>query len=220
MTYKTSPSMPDLQLPSADLQLTYLMCSRFCHDMAAPLGAIAIGLDMLEEADLADTTCEDSPQKILKYSVQSAMHKLELIRCLCGYGTRLDRPTLSEVRQVIDKCADPTKYTINWPTAQNDVYEQVVGNAARLYMALLMVGIEAMPRGGTLSLNADFSLTLSSSLIKIPEETLESIQGKRACAEIDSRAVVGYFAHVLATKLGTRIHIDFEKPNIVRIFFK
>lgn len=205
---------------SSDLQLTYLMCSRFCHDLAAPLGAISIGLDMLEESGAGEASLEDSPQKILKYSVQSAMYKLELIRCLCGYGAYSDRPTLGEISQVIDKCFDPDKYTITWPSLQEDFYEQIVGNAARLYLALFMIGVESMPRGGTLSLNNDFSLTLSSSLIKFNEDTLQSLTGERTTADIDSRAVIGYFAHVLASRLGVKIHVNFDKPNVVRICFE
>lgn len=210
MTQKTPPS------PNSDLQLMYLMCSRFCHDLAAPLGAISIGLDMLE-----DTPEEDSPQKILKYSVQSAMHKLELMRCLCGYGAYTDRPTLGEAREIIDKSVDPNRYTVIWPDIKEEgFYDRIVGNAVRLYIALFMIGLEALPRGGTLTLNDDFSLTLTGPLLKFNETNLKVLKGECKFSDIDSRAIVPYFAHMLAKRLNTKLHIDFDKPNLAVISFE
>lgn len=202
--------------PPIDLQLMYLMCSRFCHDLAAPLGAISIGLDMLDESPEPD-----SPQQILKYSVQSAMHKLELMRCLCGYGAYTDRPTLAEAREIIDKSVDPDRYTIIWPEIQEiGFYDRIVGNAVRLYIALFMIGLDALPRGGTLRLNDDFSLTLTGPLLKFNEMILKVLRGECDFAEIDSRAIVPYFAHMLSQRLSTKMRIDFDKPNLAVISFE
>lgn len=211
-TLETALSQDTARL-SQDLQLMYLMCSRFCHDMAAPLGAISIGLEMIHEANPEP----DSPHSLLQHSVQSALHKLELMRCLCGFGSSSDRPTLVEVRRVIEKSVDPEKYQVVWNAAMD---ERIFGNSVRLYVALFMVVLEAMPRGGVITLNPDYSLTLSGPLIKFHEVILDALNSPQSLETLDSRAIVAHFAFLLARSLGTKVHFQFDRPNLVQIFFR
>ncbi len=196
---------------SMDLQLMYLMCSKFCHDLAAPIGAISIGLEMLEE-----DPAPDSPQSLLLHSVQSAMNKLELIRCLSGYATHASRPTLAETRTVLDKCIDPEKIKINWHA---EASETIHGTPARLYVALIMLAADALPRGGEITLNKDYTLTVTGTLVKYPQPVLDAIQGQLNLQHIDSRSVIGFFIKTLADQLNTTVLINFEKPNWVKINF-
>lgn len=205
-----SPSSPS-SLP--DLQMMYLMCSRFCHDLAAPLGAISIGLDMMTETN----TDPDSPYNLLQHSVQSALYKLELMRCLCGYGSSSDKPTLTEARRLIEKCVDLDKYQVQWLPHMDD---RIYGNSVRLYVALFILILEAMPRGGSITLNADYSLTLNAPLIKFNELVLDTLKGNQNLETLDSRVIVAYFAYLLAQSLGTVIQFQFEQPNLVKIYFQ
>ena len=193
--------------------MMYLMCSRFCHDMAAPLGAISIGLEMIVESN----PDPDSPHNLLQYSVQSALHKLELMRCLCGFGASSDRPRLLEARRVMEKSIDPEKYQVVWNAVMDD---RIFGNSVRLYVALFMLILEAMPRGGVITLNPDYSLTLSGTLIKFNEATLHALNEPLPLSELDSRAIVAHFAFLLARSLGTKVHFQFDKPNLVQILFR
>lgn len=196
---------------SQDLQMMYLMCSKLCHDLAAPIGAISIGLEMLDE-----NPEPDSPQALLLHSVQSAMNKLELIRCLSGYATYQNKPTLSDIKTVLDKCIDPDKTKINWLA---DNIDAVQGTPARLYNALMILASDALPRGGSITLNKDYTMTVTGSLVKFPEATLEAIKGRVALSDIDSRSVLGYFIKQLADQLNTTVIIDFAQPNLVTIKF-
>lgn len=197
---------------SQQLQLMYLMCSRFCHDLAAPLGAIAIGLEMLD-----DDPAPDSPQSLLIHSVKSAMNKLEMMRCLSGYATQVNRPTLTEAQSILEKCIDPEKISIKW---QADGGDNIKGTPARLYVALMMITAEALPRGGEIILNKDYSLTVRGPLVKFHESVLAAIASTLPLEEIDSRNVIGFFIKTLADDLDTKVLINFDKPNDVRISFK
>lgn len=196
---------------SSDLQLMYLMCSKFCHDLAAPIGAISIGLEML-----GDNPEPDSPQALLVHSVQSAMNKLELIRCLSGYATSPNRPTLAETRSVLDKCIDPDKIKIHWNA---NITDSIHGTPARLYVALIILTADALPRGGEITLNKDYTITVTGPLVKIPETVLAALKGEISIQSIDSRSVIGFFIRTLANQLDTTVSIDFEKPNLVQVKF-
>lgn len=192
-----------------DLQLMYLMCSRFCHDLAAPLSAISIGLEMLP-----DDESPDSPNKILKFSVQSAINKLELMRCLCGYATSQDKPNLKDVRAIIEKSIDPTKITLKWLA---DASLNIKGESVRLLIALIMIAIESLPRGGEITINTDFSITLQGNLVKLNEEVVEAMTCNNSINNTSSRGVIGYFTHLLCQRVGLKIIIDNPKPNLIII---
>lgn len=196
---------------SNDLQLMYLMCSRFCHDLAAPLGAIAIGLEMLPEDNEPD-----SPQKILKYSIQSAVNKLELMRCLSGYATATHKPTLAEACQVIEKSIDPEKHTF---TFMADPSTEISGEPVRLLLALMIIALDALPRGGEITVNRDFSIHLKGTMVKINDETLSCLTNGPALAQINSRAVVAYLVNTLCQRLGTKLAIVQEQVNSLTFKF-
>jgi histidine phosphotransferase ChpT len=195
-----------------DLQLMYLMCSKLCHDLAAPIGAISIGLEMLDE-----NPEPDSPQALLLHSVQSAMNKLELIRCLSGYATYQNKPTLLDIKIVLDKCIDPDKIKITWLA---DNIDAINGTPARLYNALMILSSDALPRGGSITLNKDYTITVTGPLVKFPEAVLAAITGQVTLSDIDSRSIIGYFINKLASQLETKVQIDFTQPNLALINFQ
>ena len=133
-----------------DLTLTYLMCSRLIHDLSAPLSAISIGLDMLPE-----NNASDSPQRILQYSVSSAINRLELLRCLSGYTNSQDQPAFTDVVRIINKSVDLDKFDIHWLCRLEDTLS---GDAVRLIVAIILITIDSLPRGGKISIHPDFSI--------------------------------------------------------------
>lgn len=195
-----------------DLQLMYLMCSRFCHDMAAPLSAIAIGLDMLPTDDTPD-----SPNQILKYSVQSAINKLELMRCLCGFASNTDKPSLEEAHRFILKALESSKIKLTWLAAMNS---EIKGEPVRLLIALMITAFETLPRGGEIIVNPDFSINLEGSLIKLNDAVLHNITTPLPLSETSSRDIMGVFIHIISSRLGVRIIVDQPHPNSVTFKFK
>lgn len=190
--------------------LMYLMCSKICHDLATPLGAISLGLEMLPP-----TKEEDSPLNLLKQSVASAGHKLELFRCLTGYATAPDKPSLIEIHDLLIKQIDPSKFLFQWHVKES---MDVKGLPARLILALIMVALDALPRGGEISLEEDFSLRFSGSYCKIHESTMATLQGNMAVEDLNSRVIIGYFIYLMCQELETHLTITQPKPN--EIIFK
>ena len=52
-----------------DMTLMHLMCAKICHDLSAPLSAVAMGLEMLTPDALGDKTTHD----LVAYSAQSTI---------------------------------------------------------------------------------------------------------------------------------------------------
>lgn len=181
------------------------MCSRLLHDLAAPLSAISIGLDMLP-----DDNTPDSPQKILQYSVKSAINKLELLRCLSGYTNSLHKPTFSEAVRIINKSMDFDKFQIDWLCRIED---SISGDAVRLIVAIILIAIDSLPRGGKIAIQPDYSIDIKGSYLRLNEEVMGALSGKTSNDNLTSRGVIGHLGYLLGQKLGTRVILSSPQPN-------
>jgi histidine phosphotransferase ChpT len=181
------------------------MCSKICHDLATPLGAISLGLDMLPPSREPD-----SPINLLKQSVIAAGNKLELFRCLTGYATNPDKPHLAEIHELLIKQIDPNKHKIHWHIPDNI---DVKGLPARLILALVMIALDSLPRGGEIRLEQDFSLQFFGSYCKLHETSLAALEGNMTVEDLNSRVIIAYFVYLICQELGATLTIRYPKPN-------
>ena len=59
----------------SDLDLAALLCSRVCHDVISPVGAIANGLEVLEDED--DEEMQKVAMDLVRRSAKQAAAKFE-----------------------------------------------------------------------------------------------------------------------------------------------
>ncbi len=72
--------MPAVQLDPLDLAA--LLCSKVCHDVISPVGAIVNGLELLEEERDAEMRAE--ALKLVQRSAKTASAKLQFCRLAFG----------------------------------------------------------------------------------------------------------------------------------------
>ena len=58
-----------------ELKLAALMCSKVCHDLISPVGALANGIEVLQEDD--DPEMREHAMKLLETSADQASAKLK-----------------------------------------------------------------------------------------------------------------------------------------------
>jgi histidine phosphotransferase ChpT len=123
----------------AQLALAQAVCSRLCHDLGGPVGALSGALEMLGEPG-------DDAAEVAVDAARIIDRRLRFWRAAVGGpGGNLDSATLGQLaegltlgrRAVVDLSALPPGMLIE------------AGEAQPLLLAML-VGVEAMPRGGTL----------------------------------------------------------------------
>ena len=64
------------------MDLAALLCSRVCHDVISPVGAIVNGLEVLEDED--DPSMRDVALELIKKSARSASARLQFCRLAFG----------------------------------------------------------------------------------------------------------------------------------------
>lgn len=187
------------------LTLIYQICGKICHDLAAPLSAISMGLEMMEDQD-------DNTQNIalVKESTQSAVHKLEALRCLFGFANASDRPHLHDIQDAITKITDKNKHPILW---ENPPHIAISGEPARLIQCCILLALSGCPRGGTITINPDFSITATGPKVSLPPETISCLHSPQI-PQTSARDVLTLFTWILAQKLQTSIKYKQEDQDV------
>ena len=189
----------------------YQICGKICHDIAAPLSAISLGLEILEE-DSRNT----SHLELVKNSIKAATDKLKILRCLYGYANSFqEKPTLEDIKEAIAIVACPTKYEICWhiPNQTN-----LKGEGARLLFCCLLLAFEAIPRGGRVSLNPDFSISCEGANAHLSPIFLDLISSSNLIDNaLPPRESLGLFSFLLAQSLDVRLQYTSLNKNEFKI---
>jgi histidine phosphotransferase ChpT len=197
----------------SDLDLAALLCSRVCHDVISPVGAIANGLEIL--ADETDEEMREMAFGLLRNSAEQASSKLQFCRLAFGAagsaGSKLD---LGEAGEVARKFVGDQKIKLEWsmPHEARDKTE------VKLLLNLMLMAISAVPRGGLVTVGHDGAglvVNATGEGAKLPEASLRVLSGDIDAAEIDARLVQVYYAMRLADQAGYGIGTEVASGAVV-----
>src|SRR5437016_2611928 len=127
------------------LDLAALLCSRVCHDVISPVGAIINGLEVLDEEK--DVEMRGIALDLIKKSALQASARLQFCRLAFGAagsaGAAID---LGNAETVARGLLEDDKIKIAWnvPRALSPK------NRVKLLLNLLILAGHTIPRGGTL----------------------------------------------------------------------
>jgi histidine phosphotransferase ChpT len=128
---------------SEDLDLAALLCSRICHDLISPVGAVGNGLELLEPSgpDEADV------RLLLADSARTAIAALGFFRIAFGMvGSAASPVGCSELGGVAGGYLSNSRHRLEWPQSGD-----ALGRAeAKLLLLMLLTAMTATPIGGTL----------------------------------------------------------------------
>src|SRR6201994_4415965 len=135
--------------PAPDiLELAALLCSRVCHDLISPVGAIVNGLEVMDEDK--DEETKVFALDLIKRSAGQASAKLQFCRLAFGAsgsaGAQID---LGDAEKVARGLLDDGKITLVW----NLPRALVAKNRVKLVLNMLLIASGAIPRGGSLTVD-------------------------------------------------------------------
>ena len=137
----------------SDLDLAALLCSRVCHDIVSPVGAIANGLEMMDEED--DEEMRQLALELVRRSARQASAKLQFCRLAFGAaggaGSMLD---LGEAGDIARLFVGDEKVKLDWLAARG----MRDRNEVKLLLNLMLLAIAAVPRGGSVRIEASDGL--------------------------------------------------------------
>jgi histidine phosphotransferase ChpT len=194
------------------LDLAALLCSRVCHDLISPVGAIVNGLEVLDEDK--DEETKTFALDLIKKSARQASAKLQFCRLAFGAaGSAGAQIELGDAERAARGLIEDGKTTIVW----NLPRELVAKNRAKLLLNMLMVAIGAIPRGGTLTvepLGMGFRVVASGLNARLTQATAELLGGSPA-QTVDAHAIQPVYTGILARDCGLTVSAAAEGEGVV-----
>lgn len=195
--------------PLDALDLAALLCSRVCHDVISPVGAIVNGLEIFEEEK--DEAMRQSALELIRKSAAQASARLQFSRLAFGAagsaGAQLD---LGDAEGVARAFLDDGRLKLVW----NLPRVLLPKNRVKLLLNLLILAAAAIPRGGTLTVDAvgegesmGFRLTSAGPMAKL-QPTVEALATQASGDGIDAHAIQPHYTGLLARQAG--VHLSFE----------
>lgn len=204
-------------MPDLAHDLASLMCSKLCHDLVSPVGALSNGIEVL--ADETDAELREHALDLIAQSARAAAAKLQFARLAFGSaggpGGSLD---LASAARAAEDYLATTKATLEWQPGPQSAPK----DAARLCLNLLLVALECIPRGGEIragiDLDADgkgtFFAEATGRGARLPEGSWNALQGKTAHQDLDARLVQPYFAGHLARQIQAEVAQHAEESSV------
>lgn len=133
------------------LEFAALLCSRLCHDLLSPVGALNNGLELM--ADETDPEMRQRCLELLGDSARTSANKLKFFRLAFGsaggYG---DSVPASEAQTAIEGMFAATgRVKLGWMVAE----ESLPKLPAKILLNLALIAGDALVRGGQLDIGAE-----------------------------------------------------------------
>ena len=200
-----------IELKATDLAA--MLCSRVCHDLINPVGAIGNGLEVL--ADPNQAAMAEGAQELIANSAKHARAKLEFARLAYGAsstaGTDFDTRECERVARLLFEIE---KADLDWQVP----LILLPKHKAKLLMNMLLIAAMAVPRGGVVKVEVEgaagsemFRFTSKSDPEKRQKTLMPSgAEGLLSGAPeegVDARGIQPFYTGVLARLTGMELQI-------------
>jgi len=193
-----------------EIDFASLLCSRLCHDLLSPVGAMNNGLELL--ADEHDPEMRQRCMDLLAESAKAAADKLKFFRLAFGaaggFGSEVDP---KEARLVIEPLVTSSGRTaLEWAVPA----DMMPKRAIKILLNLVLLANDALVRGGTLFVGAEarggeqeIVIRASGPKIVMDNAIRDALTGTLDASMVDSRTAAAYMAHRLAISGGGMIQL-------------
>ncbi len=209
----TAPS-----LDTSGLEMASLLCSRLCHDLLSPVGALSNGLELL--ADEKDPEMRKRCFELLEQSAKISADKLKFFRLAFGAaGGFGELVAVDEPRSLVDALiGNNGRITANWALGAPALPK----TAVKVLLNLSMIAIEALVRGGTLDIGAELREGASEIVIRAAGPKIafdpvigRALDGTLAPGELSSRTAPAHMLYQLAASTGGGLQFALSDDALV-----
>ncbi len=199
------------------LDLAALLCSRVCHDLISPVGAIMNGLEVMEDDN--DEATKTFALELIKKSIKTASARLQFCRIAFGAagsaGAQID---MGDAENVARGFLEDDKTKLAWKLPRLLLPK----NRVKLLLNMLVVTGQTIPRGGTLTVEPlgegetmGFRITAAGLNARIQPAIPALLAGVPEGGTVDAHAIQPYYTGLLAKNCGLALTLALEGEMVV-----
>lgn len=188
-----------------------LLCSRLCHDLLSPVGALNNGLELL--ADEHDPEMRARCLELLAESARASANKLKFFRLAFGaaggFGETVDT---REARAAIEGLfGENHRLTLGWMIEDSVLPKPAI----KVLLNLALIAGDALVRGGQLDVGAESNdgqveivVRADGPRIVLDAEMRAALTGTQGEAVVTPRAAAAYLVHALVEEGGGTVQVS------------
>ena len=192
------------------VDLASLLCSRLCHDLMSPVGALNNGIELL--ADETDPEMREKCLELLADSARASANKLKFFRLAFGaaggFGEEIDTQEAESVLEGL--FGAERRIELGWEVKDDKLSK----TAVKVLLNLALIAGDALVRGGRLDVGAERSgggveLAVRAEGPRILlDPVLRETLGNGASGAVEPRAAAAWLAHNLISDAGGSIQLS------------
>jgi histidine phosphotransferase ChpT len=199
-----------IELKASDLAA--MLCSRVCHDLISPVGAIGNGLEVLADPEQAGMA--EFANELINNSARQARAKLEFARLAFGAsstaGTEIDTRDAEKVSQ---SYFAGEKADLEWHITPMLMPK----NKVKMLLNMVLITAACVPRGGLVTVSAEGEtgaerLTIVATGVKvmIANGVPELLAGRPLDGRIDAQVIQPFYTGLLARESGMELSLGMQ----------
>lgn len=197
------------------LYLVELLCSRLCHDLTSPIGAVKSGLELI--AEFGDEP-DGQAMTLIGDSVEGAAAKLRFFRVAFGLaGATQSELSLDDAAEMAAPVVTNRRVRLDWPKEREGSGRRPVAGGVKALLNVILLAAEALPRGGEVQVRLapapgklDATVLAAASDARLVDEMRIAVRGEVRIQELTVRTVQGYFTWLVINRLGSDLTIEDE----------
>lgn len=205
-------------MTASSLDLASLLCSRLCHDMLSPVGALSNGLELLVEEK--DPEMRQRCFELLEQSAKASADKLKFFRLAFGAaGGFGDSVPVNEARALIDALAGSNgRVAVNWMFGVDSLAKPAV----KTLLNLALIGLDSLVRGGTLDIGAEVHGQAIEIVVRAAGQRVafdpavgQALEGTLPAGELTSKTAPAAMVQQLAAAVGGGVQVHVTAESLV-----
>jgi len=193
------------------VDLASLLCSRLCHDLMSPVGALNNGIELLTDED--DPDMREKCLELLEDSARASANKLKFFRLAFGAGGGFgeDVDTFEAKAALEGVFGAERRIEVCWAIADDHLPK----GAIKLLLNLALLAGDALVRGGRLDVGAEsrddeieLVIRAEGPRILLDPALRETLATGRSGGTVEPRAAGAWLAHSLAADAGGSIRLS------------
>jgi len=198
-------------------ELVSLLCSRLCHDLVSPVGAVTNGLEVL--ADETDAEMREMAMRLITQSADRAAHRLQFARLAYGSSGGPDGMLdMGEAKKVTAAVLEDHKITLEWRCDLGTVRRL----PAKLLANAAFLAAESLPRGGILAAAlrqeggaTNIEINASGPMVRPIDGMAEILNGNMPVASLAPRAAQAFYTGLIARLMGGNLQMSVQPEQLL-----
>lgn len=192
---------------SKQLLMAELLCTRLCHDLTGPIGAVNNGAEFLAEEGF---NLQSQAVELITSSAFSAVTRLQFYRMAYGKMRDHGEASLADKQKLASEFFADSKITLDWPDSHTDASGISISlKMSRLIYNLMIVAASTLVRGGVISVRIEqpdsghkrLVIGAEGVSLKWDAEMDRIFKGDFTVQELNPKNVQTYFTRCLTEEL-------------------